>query len=242
MIIGSGLLARAFATEFSGDEAVCIYCAGVSNSSCSDGDEFDRERRRLRQALELYSSSTAFVYFGTCSADDPDAVHTPYVQHKLRMERLVTEHARHLIVRLPQVVGVTPNPHTLLNFLYARISRSEAFTAWGNARRNVIDVDDVAAVVIQLIREPEMRGCTVNVANTRAYSVVEIIGALERVLGKKAVYDIVDKGNLYNIDTGVIRPILSRLQLQFDEQYIDRVVGKYYGQRRAPPSQISAEA
>ena len=92
-----------------------------------------------------------FVYFGTCSVADPEVRHTAYVQHKLAMEQMVSAHSRNLILRLPQVAGKTPNPHTLLNFLYGRIARSESFNLWSKARRNIIDVADVTAIAEQLI-------------------------------------------------------------------------------------------
>ena len=142
MIIGSGLLAKAFTRRYADSAAVWIYAAGVSNSSCSDETEYERERERLTKALADGAAADAFVYFSTCSIGDPTAANSFYVRHKIRMEALVATHRRHVIVRLPQIAGATPNPHTLLNYLFARVSRSEAFTAWRNASRNVIDIDD----------------------------------------------------------------------------------------------------
>ena len=67
MIIGSGLLAHAFSSAFLQRKDVCIYAAGVSNSSCTDAREFAREHQRLEQALRQAIHVDAFVYFGTCS-------------------------------------------------------------------------------------------------------------------------------------------------------------------------------
>jgi len=151
MLIGSGLLAHAFSRAFLRREDVCIYAAGVSNSSCTDIHEFAHERQRLGDALRQAMHVDVFVYFGTCSVADPEVRHTAYVQHKLAMEQMVSAHSRNLILRLPQVAGKTPNPHTLLNFLYGRIARSESFNLWSKARRNIIDVADVTAIAEQLI-------------------------------------------------------------------------------------------
>ena len=151
MLIGSGLLANAFSADFLHREDVCIYAAGVSNSSCTNAHEFVRERQRLVEALRQTRHVDAFVYFGTCSVADPEVRDMPYVQHKLAMERMVSRHPRSLILRLPQVAGKTPNPHTLLNYLYARISRSESFQLWSKAKRNIIDVSDVAVITQHLI-------------------------------------------------------------------------------------------
>lgn len=229
MLIGSGLLARAFAPSFSQRKNVCIYAAGVSNSDCTDIHEFARERERLMEALQLARHIDAFVYFGTCSVADPEAQNTPYVQHKLAMEQLVSAHPHHLILRLPQVAGKTPNPHTLLNFLYARIARSEAFHLWRNAERNIIDVDDVVTITGHLIADKTARNITLNIANPVSHSMADIVGVMEQAVGKRAIYDVIERGSGYPIDTCAIRPILDKAAVKFDSSYLERVINKYYG-------------
>jgi nucleoside-diphosphate-sugar epimerase len=229
MIVGSGLLARAFAPAFAQREDIWIYAAGVSNSSCTDEHEFARERERLSAALQQAREADAFVYFGTCSVADPEAQSTPYVRHKLAMETMVAQHPRHLILRLPQVAGRTPNPHTLLNYLYARISRSESFRLWRNARRNIIDVDDVAAIAARLIADPAARNLTLNVANLSSYTMPEIVAAMEKAVGKRAVYEAAERGSGYPIDTRAILPLLEDAGVKFGPDYLERVLDKYYG-------------
>lgn len=228
MIIGSGLLARAFAEKFEQRSDVCIYAAGVSNSSCTNSCEFVRERERLVAALQSADVVDAFVYFGTCSVADSEVQHTQYVQHKLAMEQLVAQHPHHMILRLPQVAGHTPNPHTLLNFLYARIARSEAFSVWRSAYRNIIDVDDVATLAGLLIENQAMRHCILNLANPSSYSMPEIISEMEQVVGKQAIYDIVEQGRQYAIDVTAMLPGLALTQIRFDEHYLNLVLSKYY--------------
>ena len=228
MLIGSGLLAHAFSSTYSPRGDVCIYAAGVSNSGCTDKKEFERERKRLTEALLQTKDLDAFVYFGTCSVADPEAQGTPYVEHKLAMEQLVSEHPRYLILRLPQVAGRTPNPHTLLNFLYARISRSESFNLWSRAKRNIIDVTDVAAISTQLIDKHSLRNTTVNIANPTSYPMIEIVAAMESVVGKKAVYDVFERGSWYPIDIQAILHVLDAAGVEFGTDYLERVLGKYY--------------
>ena len=229
-VIGSGLLARAFLlAPLETYRNACIYAAGVSNSSCTNVDEFERERRRLTQALLEGEQADPFIYFGTCSVVDPETKDTPYVQHKLAMEMLASAHPRHLICRLPQVAGNTSNPHTLLRFLYTRIARSEAFTVWRGARRNIIDVDDVVSIVQQLIADLSMRGVTLNVANACNYPITDIIHAMEGALGKLSVYNIVNRGSAYTIDISVIAPVLGRAAVDFGDDYLKTVMDKYYG-------------
>lgn len=228
MIIGSGLIAHAFRTAYAHSKTVCIYAAGVSNSACCDEHEFARERQRLIAALDRYQDIGCFVYFGTCSVGDPAAQHTPYVQHKLAMERLAATHPRYLILRLPQVAGHTPNPHTLLNFLYAHIARSESFELWNHATRNIIDVEDVAAISTLLIGDKAARNLTVNIANPVSYTMPDIIAAMEHIVGKPAIYALVERGSEYTVDVSAMRPLLDSASVKFDNDYLENVMGKYY--------------
>ena len=228
MIIGSGLLAKAFVRAFMHSADVCIYAAGVSNSGCNDLLEFDRERKRLADALRYAQHVDAFVYFGTCSVADPDTQNTPYVQHKLAMEKLVHSHSRNLVLRLPQVAGETSNPNTLLNFLHTRIARSEAFELWINAKRNIIDVDDVAIIAKQLIADNSVRNRTLNIANTVNYHMAEIVTVMEQVVGKRAIYHIERRGSEYYIDTRSILPVLERTEIKFGGDYLEKAIFKYY--------------
>lgn len=233
MITGSGLLATAFAPLYQNNRDVCIYAAGVSNSACTDPKEYAREKDRLSASLAPARNKDAFVYFSTCSIADDEIRSTPYVLHKLAMEELARTHPRHLIVRLPQVAGRTPNPHTLLNYLHARISRSESFCLWHKARRNIIDVEDVASITHQLLADPAVRARTLNVANKMSYTMMEIVAAMERAVGKRAIYERSDargQSDPYlSIDIGPILGVLDAAKVHFGDNYLQEVINKYYG-------------
>ncbi len=230
LIIGSGLLARAFSRRSFNYENVCIYAAGVSNSFCEDSHEFLRERERLLHSIDQTSEFQTFVYFGTCSVEDPEAKCTPYVKHKLEMEKLVTTHPNFLILRLPQVAGRTENPHTLLNYLYARIARSESFCLWSQAKRNVIDVDDVASITDLLIANGTTRNKFFNIANVVNNSVLEIVSTMEQVVGKPAIYHTKVRGSEYHININDTLQIIDKAGLNFGNGYLLKVIKKYYGQ------------
>jgi nucleoside-diphosphate-sugar epimerase len=235
MIVGSGLIAKACAAGLkdAGSPDVWLYAAGVSNSGCRDASEFERERSRLLEALEAGKHAEAFVYFGTCSVYDPETSDSPYVRHKLEMEKLVAEHPRFLVARFPQLAGRTPNPHTLLNYLYARISRSEKFTVWTKATRNIIDVDDAVSIVSKLLEDRKLRNITVNIANPMNYGIRHIVASMEKAVGKPAHFLEEDKGEAYAIDVSTIQGITRELGLAFDDQYLFRVIQKYYGKEPA---------
>ncbi|MBT5548836.1 MAG: NAD-dependent epimerase/dehydratase family protein [Nitrospina sp.] len=229
MILGSGLLARAFGPHFANSATSCVYAAGVSNSGCSDQREFDREQDRLKGAISQYRSADLFLYFGTCSATSPMEDASPYVQHKIRMEKLVEGHPRYLILRLPQTAGKTENPHTLLNYIFARIIRSERFQVWKNARRNIIDVDDVVRIAVDLALKEGVRRECVNVANVSDNAMVEIVDLMAKVVGKNAICDYVDKGDAYPIDTRRIGEVARRCGVGFGPDYLESIIRKYFG-------------
>jgi nucleoside-diphosphate-sugar epimerase len=229
MIVGSGLIARAFATYEDALGDACVYAAGVSNSSCTDPREFERERQRLLAAMGALSADTLFLYFSTCSIEDPATQGSAYALHKLAMERLVAQRPHHLIFRLPQLAGATPNPHTLLNYLYARIVRSERFAIWSGASRNIIDVDDVARSATDLVTAERACGEIINIANTHNSSIVDIVKAMEAVLGHPAIFDIIERGAGYAIATDRIQASLLRCRIAFSGDYLHRTIRKYYG-------------
>lgn len=227
MIAGSGLLATSF-KEIGTRRDVFVHAAGVSNSQCRDVREFARERDALLRSIEGGRDCDRFLYFSTCSIDDPSAVDSPYVAHKAAMERLVRGHPSHLILRLPQLAARTPNPHTLLNFLHARIARGERFAVWRNAHRNIIDCDDVRTLGAAAI-DAGLRGATINIANSVAYEMVEIVATMERVVRGHAVYDLIDRGAPYPIDIAPISAWMANTGVSFDAGYLERVLRKYYG-------------
>ena len=231
MVFGAGLLARAFGPQFANSATSCVYAAGVSNSNCSDQREFDREQDRLMVAMGQHRSAELFLYFGTCSANGLLASTSPYVQHKIKMEKIVEEHPRYLILRLPQTAGKTENPHTLLNYIFARIIRSERFQVWKNARRNIIDVDDVVRIAIGLALKEGVRRECINVANFSDNAIVEIVELMANVVGKNAIYDCVGKGDAYPIDTRRIREVSPRCGVVFGPKYLELVLRKYFGNK-----------
>jgi nucleoside-diphosphate-sugar epimerase len=242
MIIGSGLLARAFAPYFGVSEDTCVYAAGVSNSGCTDHREFQRERDRLTTAIAEHRSAGLFIYFGTCSASVSSTPATPYIAHKVKMETIATTHPSYLILRLPQVAGHTANPHTLLNFLFNRISRSERFQVWARARRNIIDVEDAARIAAALVSGETVRRERIDVGNFSDRAVPDIVHIMATVVGKRPICDYLDRGDEYIVDTRRIGSAVERLGVSFNGDYVERVIRKYYSNPVTVPSGISQPA
>lgn len=210
MIVGSGLIASAMSDR----PGVIQYAAGVSNSGCTNADEFKRDKDRLWATMKR---SGLFVYFSTCSTAD-----RPYVTHKRDCETMVLERGDSIICRLPIVAGATTNPHTLLNLLKDRITRSEAFDLWPDARRNVIDVIDIRTIVQWLIGNA--RDETVNVAAPMDYSMREIVAAFEQLIGKPAKVRLHEGGSVEKLDVSRIADV----PIHWGDTYLQDVLWKRY--------------
>ena len=227
MIVGSGLIAGAFEREFAGGTGTLVFASGVSNSHEVDPQAFAREERLLRETTAR--GSMHVVYFSTCSILDTERQQSPYVRHKVAMEDVVRELPAHSIFRLPQVAGRTSNPNTLLNFLRTRIASGDRFVVWKNAWRNIIDIDDVAAIAGHIVRGPGPHRRTMNIASPDGVRVIDLVRMFERLLGVTANYEEIDRGDFYPIDTAEAVRAASELGIQFGPDYAERVLGKYYG-------------
>lgn len=226
MIIGNGLLASAFKTYFGDDPDVIVFASGVSNSQETRAEEFLREKQILTECI---AHKKLTLYFSTCSVNDPELLDTPYVIHKKQMEELARSSKDYAIFRLPQVVGKTPNSHTLTNYLYQQINSGTPFKVWCHAKRNLIDVNDVASIVNYLVRSSLAKGITENIASPSSISILKLVSIFEFVLGKKANYMLIDAGGMYPIDSILANEAASQTGINFDENYIEKLIRKYYG-------------
>lgn len=226
MVIGSGMMAKAFSCYCDSDD-VLIFASGVSNSSENDPLEFLKEQNMVINAIHEHKEKI-FVYFSTCSIEDLDVAKTLYVQHKLKMERTIEDaHLRHLIFRLPQVVGHSENKMTLVNFFYDSIIKGKTFNVWSKAERYIIDIDDVVKIARYIIDNRVFLKRTINIAS-KPYRVLEIIKMLEKIIGISAKYVEIERGSAYEIDCSEIKFVMEKIGIYFDENYLEGVLRKYY--------------
>jgi nucleoside-diphosphate-sugar epimerase len=226
MIVGNGLVATAFRPWFAKDAGRLVFASGVSNSRETRAEEFARERALLEPHI---GRDALLLYFSTCSINDRELADSGYVVHKKAMEALVREADRYAIFRLPQVVGRTRNPNTLTNYLHQKVSTGEPFQVWRNARRNLIDVDDVASMARHLLADGYAEGKTIDLASPFYISIPELVRIFEAVLRRSANYNITDAGGAYPIETSVSVEAARSCGVRFDRSYVRLLVDKYYG-------------
>lgn len=225
MIVGSGLLARAFYESYSRNDGVTIFASGVSNSQEISADKFLREENLLRENL---GKAKKIIYFSTCSIEDETVKKLPYVAHKSKMESIIKDASKNfLIFRLPQLIGKTGNSNTLVNFLYSKILNEEEFNVQELARRNIIDVEHVAQIV-EYILEQGYDNQIINIANKNSISVLEIVKILEGFLAKKGNYKLIPEGSNYGIESKLCNEISQICGISFEENYVSTAIKKYY--------------
>lgn len=222
MIIGKGLIASQF-TDVDREDVI-FFASGVSNSSETCVNQFDREKKMIENTIQ-FNKDKLFIYFSTCSIYDSSKYNSPYVLHKLHMEEIIKEKSlKYLILRVSNAVGKGGNPNLLMNYLHSQIITSNELIVHKNATRNLIDVEDVKHITLKYINDKRWNRI-VNVAYKENYFIQEIISIFETVLHKESKSILENKGEHYSID-------ISELNYEFKSKnkiaYLENLINKYY--------------
>jgi len=237
MIVGNGQLAQVF--EDYDNNGVCIFASGVANSNCQDPKEFERERNLLLKTLEK-NKDKKFVYFSSCALSAPKYPKNAYYEHKRQMEELIKEYSNnYYIFRIPQLFGALKHHKTLINFLYEAIINEESFNVYSQAYRYVIEIGDVRKLVGVYLQHHE--GCiTVDLANPYRYKVTQIVEIFEKLLGKKALYSLVEKEDQYTLDLSDMLGFVQQfgVEIDFGEEYISKKLTEKIKEANSPDVKI----
>lgn len=223
MIVGNGLISRAF-NIYENNDDVIIFASGVSDSSENLESEFSREVDLVKKYVDILDKK--FVYFSTCSVSDSSVEFSPYVLHKLKIENYIKENSKNYIIfRLPIVVGHTSNNKTFFNNIKNKIINNETIIVFANATRYLIDVDDLSRMLPYFIDNIDNK--TINVCFDNKMSVVDIIDIIKQVLLKNASITIKNFGSNYDIDNSYFKHIILFNNEMPDNQYNLNLIKKY---------------
>jgi NDP-hexose 4-ketoreductase len=227
-VVGTGMIARAFASHFDDLPNAIICASGVADSGCEDPSAFRRERELILELTRrAISTDSTLIYFSGApvygSSTDrhtesgPLSPRSPYGRHKVECEDMVVASgARYLILRLPNVVGPVGNPNQLVPSLVAQVAGGHVVVRSG-ATRDLLDVDDLVRIVGALIRQ----GTTdtiLNVASGVSTSVERLAGQISTILGASPTVAVVDGGDRQEFSTVLVRTVLSDYP-RFDQDY-----------------------
>jgi NDP-hexose 4-ketoreductase len=235
-VVGTGMIARAFASE-SADLPDAIVCAsGVADSQCTDPTAFLRERELVLELVQRAGiRDVPLIYFsgapvyghsaGPHAETSPVAPRTPYGRHKVVCEELiVASGARHLVLRLPNVVGPAGHPNQLVPSLIAQIAAGHVVVRAG-ATRDLLDVNDVVSIVGALIRQGTLN-LTLNIASGRSTPVEQLAEQIAAILGVSPSVAVVDGGDRQEFSTLRVRTLLADYP-RFDPHYPANVLARH---------------
>ena len=233
MIIGNGMIAHAFKTAGCAEEAV-VFASGVSNSSEVSRSEFEREKSMLEDCVKKHQGKT-IVYFSSCALVNHNMVSVPYYKHKLDMEAYVKSSCDHIIVRLPQLIGKTNNPHTILNYFKNHIETGDYVKVQAEAYRYFIDVDDVVVFICSLLALGKVN-LLLDFANPVRYSAEAVFLTVAQCLGEEnPEYAVIEGGVAYEIDFREMNNCLDEcgLDFNFGENYFQMKLSHMFNSSEA---------
>jgi nucleoside-diphosphate-sugar epimerase len=176
MVIGHGMIASAF-NHFAEDDYNIIFASGVSNSGETDPLQFDREKRLIEKTI-LNLEERRLIYFSSYSVTHKMS---PYTLHKLEMEKIIsTSKHKYIIFRPSNVVGVSENPFTLLNYFTQKIKNQEPVTVLHRCKRNLIGIGDLNVIITEILSDAQLTGKIINIGYPHSYPVAEIVTSIEQ--------------------------------------------------------------
>jgi nucleoside-diphosphate-sugar epimerase len=226
MVIGNGLIARSF-MDFEEVPEVLIFASGVSNSQLVDPMEYEREKDLI---AKYRGSSRKFVYFSTCSIYDESLANSTYIKHKRSIEAYITKEFKNFwIIRLPNVLGNSTNPHTLGNFIYNSITRDKEITVFEKAHRYFIGIDDVRVILTKALRDNKLGSGAYNLLYPLGLNIFDLVRMFEKKLGKTASIKVnSDRGSYYDVQVSdELIPYLN-FKVEADKKYLEEAIEHYY--------------
>lgn len=238
MIIGDGIIFNRF-IDYSLQSKFFIIAGNVNEFAIGDEKTILEEELSIAAVLSGHADLT-IVYFSSCSILDPSVQHTQYVQHKIRMEKLIQESSKHyFIFRLPQILGLSEIKSGLVGRLINAISNHENIEVLQNAKVNLIDIDDVHEVVSEILKRNILINKIINIASPQQTDFLHLVRDIEDFTGCAADHTLVPKGLEYQIDISDIKPIFNDLKLDFGKNYVSRSIRKYFQHLRGAPKRLS---
>lgn len=196
IIVGSGLIASAF-RELNLHKEVIFFASGVSNSLEVRKEEFDREIKLIEENISRYSEKL-FLYFSTYSINE--GFFSPYIRHKNEAENLIRlKTKRHIIIRLPQLVGVVNNS-TLISYLTRSLILNKRVQIYHNAKRNLLDIEDLVRITKLVIEDKSKVNSTVIIKSKESIDVLSIYLEIASILKKELNYDLAIQPSLKSLD------------------------------------------
>ena len=177
MIVGNGLLASAFSKSEKKYDDVIIFASGVSDSKETDINEYRREESLILNTINE-NKNLKFIYFSSMLTGIKN---NPYYNHKVNVEKLIIKNAKeYIIFRAPQIIGNIGNKNNIINAFKDSILNKNTVTVFSNAKRAIIDVDDLVNIVNYCI--DKITSGIINISNIEKVSAFELVTKISNVM------------------------------------------------------------
>ncbi len=228
MIVGRGMIAGVL-KDLKGWEEDILFSSGVSNSGETNAAAFQKEVELVKQYIGEITPGSTFVYFSTTSIFDRAKAASLYTNHKIVIENLIKDSGiNYLIVRLPNLVGSSNNPHTLTNFFAQSLSSGKRINLNPGAIRHLIDVADLPIILTDISEKFGKQKVTVNVETDKPLTAEQILRLLEKVTSKKADVNIRPENSKEQNPAILEDKFSQNYLLETGEDYHLKMFSKYY--------------
>jgi len=101
-----------------------------------------------------------------------------------------------------------------------------------NAKRNFLDVDHLALMVMELVKTKSYSG-VYYVLNPKDIKVLDLVGMIEQFLNRKAIYTAIEHPNETIAANKELSSILfEKLGIDKEHGYVDYLIQKYYSNEK----------
>ena len=210
---------------------IFIYAAGISNSNSKNVKDYKREIAQIKKVVKKINNKI-FVYISSLSVENKKLKNDKYIKNKLKIEKIVKKSCKkYLIIRLPQIVGINNNKHTLTNSLYNNILKNKQLSIWKGSVRNLIDIDDIKKILKKYFNSKYKPCSTINIFNPYSVDVIYLVKIFGHLLNKKIKFKLINKINkninLKSIKRETLLPLNYYKDIK-NKDYIKKVLKKYY--------------
>lgn len=190
-------------------EDTLFFCSGVSNSLETNPREFKREI----DLLNCQDSSLTLVYFSTISIYNPNKSKSPYILHKLAIEEIIRKRfPKHIILRLPNMVGTGGNASNLFPYFLNAILSDEEVVIYKDTHRDLLDVRDVGPVLNYLL---DSGFCgTLDVCFDNPPSALDLYLHMCQLTGKNPRYQLLPGENPFVVDNKQFTTLLEESEIE----------------------------
>ncbi|MEP7323089.1 MAG: NAD-dependent epimerase/dehydratase family protein [Saprospiraceae bacterium] len=217
------MIASAF-QHFAKDDYNIIFASGVSNSGETDPIQFDREKKLLEKTLSGLQHQR-LIYFSSYSVTHKMS---PYTFHKLEMEKIIsTSRCRYIIFRPSNVVGISTNPYTFLNYFTNRIKNQLPVTIQYQCQRNLIGIEDLNVIISEILSDADLTNKIINIGYPYSYPVSEIVSSIEQYFNTAVTKNLSEVEEFFEqsfFDTSVLK----RFVLKPREHYLQYLLSTYF--------------